>query len=197
MGLAQRLTEGLRTVIRFCRHYARDIAIALALAVLAAVIVEQYERWSRLQAMQNNRKAVATLEGFDRSGREVGQGTGVFVKSNGVMVTAYHVVKGAADVQAHLASGAIYLLKSVLEADEKADVAVLQFRATDTPSVKGLGDSDKLQIGDEVYAIGTSAGLEGTVSTGDISNPNFIQFFRCPLAQVEGRRKNCCVLDPR
>jgi tetratricopeptide (TPR) repeat protein len=74
-------------------------------------------------------------------------------------------------------------LKSILVADEKADIAILQFDATETPSVVGLGDSDRLQVGEEVYAIGTPAGLEGTVSTGNISNParringrSFIQF---------------------
>jgi S1-C subfamily serine protease len=133
--------------------------------------------------MLNNRKAVATLTALDASGRAIGQGTGFFITNNGVLVTAYHVVKGAATIRAHLPSGAYYVLKDIRAADEKADVAVLQFDATDTPSVSALGDSDRLRVGDEVYAIGAPAGLEGTVSTGSISNPvqqigdrSYIQF---------------------
>ncbi len=169
--------------MHFVRHYTKEIAIALVLAVVAAVAVDRYYKWERTETMKNNRKAVATLTTFDESGQAVGQGTGFFITHNGVLVTAYHVLKGAATIHAHLPSGAYYVFKGIRAADEKDDIAVLQFDATDTPSVKALGDSDKLRIGDEVYAIGTPSGLEGTVSTGSISNPvqeigdqSYIQF---------------------
>ena len=172
---------GLRASIRIVRHYTREIAIALVLAVVAAVVVDRYYKWVRTETMQNNRKAVATLTTFDASGRAVEQGTGFFITNSGVLVTAYHVLKGAATIRAHLPSGAYYDFKGIRAADEKADITVLQFDATDTPSVRALGDSDKLRVGDEVYAIGTPSGLEGTVST--ISNPvrkiggrSYIQF---------------------
>ncbi len=74
-------------------------------------------------------------------------------------------------------------LGDFLDIDESADIAVLQFDASDTPSVKGLGDSDALYVGEQVYEIGTPVGLAGTVSVGSISNPlqklngkHFIQF---------------------
>ena len=170
-------------IIRIARHYARDIVIALVLAVIAAVLIDRYEKWTRLQAILNNRRAVAMLIARDQSGRVVAQGTGFFINRKGILATAYHVVKGAVGVQAHLSSGAFYNLKSFRAADEEADIAILQFDATETPSVSGLGNSDKLQVGEEVYAIGTPVGLRGTVSTGNISNPaqqitgrSFIQF---------------------
>lgn len=174
---------GLRAAIRVAHRYTREIAIALVLAVVAAIVIDRYYKWVRTETMLSNRKAVATLIALDASGRATGQGTGFFITTNGVLVTAYHVLKGAATVRAHLPSGAYYVLKDVRAADEKADIAVLQFDATDTPSVRALGDSDKLRVGDEVYAIGTPSGLEGTVSTGSISNPvqeiggqSYIQF---------------------
>jgi len=156
----------LRAIIRVARHYTKEIAIAFVLAVVAAIAIDRYYKWERSETMRNNRKAVATLTTYDASGHAVEQGTGFFVTNNGVLVTAYHVLKGAATIRAHLPSGAYYVFKGIRAADEKADIAVLQFDATDTPSVKALGDSDKLRVGDEVYAIGTPAGLEGTVSTG-------------------------------
>ena len=145
--------------------------------------------------MENNRKAVATLTTFDANNDAVGQGTGFFITHNGVLVTAYHVLKGAATIHAHLPSGAYYVFKGIRAADEKDDIAGLRFDATDTPSVKALGDSDKLRVGDEVYATGTPSGLEGTVSTGSISNPvqevgdqSYIQFTApiSPEAAAEG-----------
>jgi len=174
---------GLRASIRVARHHTKEIAIALVLAVVAAIAIDRYYKWERSEMMQNNRKAVATLTTFDESGSAVEQGTGFFITNNGVLVTAYHVLKGAATIRAHLPSGAYYAFKEIRAADEKADIAVLQFDATDTPSVRALGDSDNLRVGDEVYAIGTPSGLEGTVSTGTISNPvqevaerSYIQF---------------------
>ena len=99
------------------------------------------------------------------------------------MVTNYHVIRKAADVIAHLPSGAFYKLKGIRDTDELADIAILQFDASDTPAVKALGDSDELKIGDEVYAIGAPVGLEGTLAAGNVSNPfqsidgkRFIQF---------------------
>jgi hypothetical protein len=59
----------------------------------------------------------------------------------------YHVIKGAADVIAHLPSGAFYKLNGIRDTNARADIAILQFDASDTPAVKGLGDSDELKIG--------------------------------------------------
>jgi S1-C subfamily serine protease len=175
--------ESLRAGIRVARHYTKEITIALVLAVVAAIAIDRYYKRVRTETMENNRKAVATLTTFDANGHAIGQGTGFFITNNGVLVTAFHVLKGAATIHAHLPSGAYYVFKGIRAADEKDDIAVLQFDAADTPSVRALGDSDKLRIGDQVYAIGTPSGLEGTVSTGSISNPvqeigdqSYIQF---------------------
>ena len=83
----------------------------------------------------------------------------MFVTPAGILVTNYHVIKGAANILARLPSGAFYVVKAFLPADEKADIAILKFDATESPSVKGLGDSDRLRVGDAVYAIGAPVGL--------------------------------------
>lgn len=165
------------------RHYLKEIMIALALAVLAAIAIDRYQHYIREQTQRTNLKAVATLVALDSKGDTIGQGSGFFIKTTGVLVTNYHVVKGAADVIAHLPSGAFYKLKGFQYTDERTDIAILQFDASDTPAVKGLGDSDELQIGDEIYTIGAPVGLEGTLAAGNISNPlqridgeRFIQF---------------------
>lgn len=160
----------------FIRHYSKEIGIALALAIVAAIIIDpvwaKHERRLKEHAIQNDLKAVATLDVLDDRNKPLGQGSGLFVTSNGVLVTNFHVIKGAGDVIAHLPSGAYYRLKSLLATDEKADIAVLQFDASETPSIKGFGDSDSIKIGDEVYAIGTPNGLEATYSEGTVSNPS-------------------------
>ena len=172
---------------RFIRHYSKEIVIALALAIVAAVIIDplwaKHEKRLKQQAIENDLKAVATLEVLDSRNKLVGQGSGFFITPSGLLVTNLHVIKGAGDVFAHLPSGAFYKLRGVRGTDEKADVAVLQFDARETPSIKGFGDSDLIKIGDEVYALGTPNGLEATYSAGTVSNPSrqvdgqtFIQF---------------------
>lgn len=168
---------------RFIRDYVKEIVIALALAIVAAIIIERFDRQLKQQAIQDDLKAVATLEVFDNRNKPLGQGSGFFITPGGVLVTNFHVIKGAARATAHLPSGAYYLFRSLRAYDEKADIAVLQFDARETPSIKGFGDSDSIKTGDEVYALGTPNGLEETYSAGTISNPSrqvdgetFIQF---------------------
>jgi len=178
-----RLLQSLHTARRVFGHYLKEIVVALVLAIVAAVLIERYEKNLQTEILEQNLKAVACLEISDKQQRVVGLGSGVFVTPTGKLVTNYHVIKGAADIVARLPSGAFYVLKGFWDADEKTDIAVLQFDATETPSVKGLGDSDGLRVGDAVYAIGNPVSLCGTVSPGNVSNPSrlldgqrFIQF---------------------
>jgi S1-C subfamily serine protease len=179
----RRIIGGLRPIVLFARRWLREIAVALVLAVVAAVVIDAYRNKIRSETLQNNLKAVATLAVYDSQDKVIGQGTGFFITPTGLLVTAYHVIKGGANVIAHMHSGAFYTLRGIRQANDKADIAILQFDARETPSVKALGDSDALRVGDQVYAIGTPASLEGTVSTGNISNlsqeiggHDFIQF---------------------
>jgi len=161
------------------RKFSKELAIALALAVVAAIAIEWWNTWSEQRAIQNDLKAVATIEALDSSGKIVGQGSGFFINSTGLLVTNDHVIRGASDVIAKLPSGAYYELQSLKHEDQSADIAILQFDARDTPSVIGFGNSDSLYAGEKVYAIGTPVGQESTVSEGNISNPNqkgFVQF---------------------
>jgi S1-C subfamily serine protease len=179
LRVLNKIAPTLGGVLHFIRHYLKEIAVALVLAIVGAVAIDRYQHYVRTQTALTNLKAVATLVALDTKGRSIGQGSGFFIKSHGMLVTNYHVIKGATDMIAHMPSGAFYKLKGILDIDERADIAILQFDASDTPSVKKLGDSDELQIGEEVYAIGAPVGLEGTLSTGNISSP---------LQQVDGKR---------
>jgi S1-C subfamily serine protease len=178
-----RLAQGVHTAIRVFRHYLKEILVALVLAIVAAILIEHYKEKLRTETLEQNLKAVAKLQVLDKQQKVIGQGSGFFVSPAGILVTNYHVIKGAANVIARLPSGAIYLFKGFRDTDEKADIAILQFDATETPSAKRLGDSDRLRVGDTVYAIAAPLGLRGTVSAGNISNPSqeiggkrFIQF---------------------
>ena len=101
--------------------------------------------------------------------RQVGGGTGFFVSSDGLIVTNKHVVADEeADYSVLLNNGKKYDAK-VLSRDSINDLAIVKIDGADFPTIP-LGDSDALQLGQTVIAIGNALGeFRNTVSTGVVS----------------------------
>ncbi|GHF47752.1 putative serine protease PepD [Amycolatopsis bartoniae] len=99
-------------------------------------------------------------------------GSGVILSADGKILTNAHVVSGAVgDVTITLSDGRKYQA-SVLGSDTTADIAVLQARGASGLTAATLGDSSKLQVGQEVVAIGSPGGLQNTVTSGIVSALN-------------------------
>ena len=94
-------------------------------------------------------------------------GSGVIVAADGVIVTNNHVVDEADRIEVTLADGRRFVA-SLVGADEKRDLAVLRIEATGLP-VASWGDSDSLEVGEMVWAIGNPYGLDRTLTYGIIS----------------------------
>ncbi len=96
-------------------------------------------------------------------------GSGVIVRPDGIIVTNHHVIKGAQEVTVALADRREFDAEIVL-ADERSDVAVLRIETNgeDLP-VLDLTDSDDLEVGDVVLAIGNPFGVGQTVTSGIVS----------------------------
>jgi putative serine protease PepD len=107
-------------------------------------------------------------------GNNGGSGSGFFLDSNGHILTNNHVISLAATagatIQVKLANGKNYDAELVGR-DVSYDLAVIKIAVTDAPALQ-LGDSDKIQVGDGVIAIGSPLGLTGTVTSGIISAKN-------------------------
>ena len=114
-------------------------------------------------------RAVFLIVVSDASGREIGQGSGVVVSNDGKVITNYHVIDGASSAVIKFPNGAFFLIEGVLAADVQKDIAVLKASGSDFPTV-AMGDSDKVQVGEEVVSIGSPLSLEATVSNGIISS---------------------------
>lgn len=112
--------------------------------------------------------AVVLIEVFDESGEKLGTGSGFVADSNGAIVTNYHVIRGGYTGKVHFQDGATSPINGVSAYDPDRDVAVI--RVSDV-SVKPLplGDSEQLQIGNKVVAIGSPMGLQNTISDGLVS----------------------------
>jgi serine protease Do len=97
-----------------------------------------------------------------------GVGSGFIVDAKGYILTNQHVIEDATRIKVRLQSGE-ELIGTVVGQDEETDVAVVKVDAhRDLPTVK-LGDSDDVQVGDWVLAVGSPFGLDQTVTAGIIS----------------------------
>jgi serine protease Do len=95
-------------------------------------------------------------------------GSGVIVSSDGYILTANHVVAGAEEIRVVLASGGQEYKAKVIGADQPTDVAVLKISGKELPTVT-IADSDRLEVGDVVMAIGNPFGVGQTVTMGIVS----------------------------
>ena len=109
-----------------------------------------------------------------KTGSSGGTGSGFFLDSSGHILTNNHVISLAAtsgaSIKVKLANGKDYDAKLVGR-DVSYDLAVIKIAVTDAPALQ-LGDSDEVQVGDGVIAIGSPLGLTGTVTSGIISAKN-------------------------
>ena len=103
------------------------------------------------------------------SSRERGQGSGIVIDAQGLVLTNAHVVDGADRVEVTLADGRD-LEASVLGADPVTDLAVLRLAESSGLKAAPLGDSEALEVGDWAIALGTPYGLERTVTLGIVSS---------------------------
>lgn len=100
--------------------------------------------------------------------RQQSAGSGVIVyAADGIVMTNYHVIKGADEVQVSLVDGRNYRAE-VRGVDPDLDIAILQIDADDITDIP-LADSGGLEVGDFVVAVGNPFGLGQTVTTGIVS----------------------------
>ena len=113
------------------------------------------------------RTAAPTVVSVSRRG---GSGSGVIVRADGIIITNAHVVGSARTVEVRTADGRTFT-GNVLGTDDQVDTAVVRINATNLPAAP-LADSDRLDVGQTVVAIGNPLGLERTVTRGVVSAVN-------------------------
>ncbi|AGF76004.1 DegQ family serine endoprotease [Bartonella vinsonii] len=101
--------------------------------------------------------------------RQSSLGSGVIVDAHGLIVTNYHVIKDADEIKVALSDGREFESKVKLR-DEETDIAVLEIDAKGAQfPILSLGDSDAVEVGDLVLAIGNPFGVGQTVTSGIVS----------------------------
>jgi len=103
----------------------------------------------------------------ERQSKEEGLGSGVIVSPDGYILTNNHVVEGADELNVLLPDER-ELKAKVIGTDPKTDIAVIKIEAENLPVIT-LADSDKLRVGDVVFAVGNPLGIGQTVTMGIVS----------------------------
>ncbi|MDR2175987.1 MAG: Do family serine endopeptidase [Synergistaceae bacterium] len=108
---------------------------------------------------------------FSRSVPMKGRGSGFIVSKDGQILTNNHVVDGADKITVTLSNGKTYSAE-VMGKDPTFDLAVIKIKPEETLTVLELSDSDAVEVGEWVVAIGNPFGFEHTVTVGVISAKN-------------------------
>ncbi|MEX3008879.1 DegQ family serine endoprotease [Hoeflea sp. TYP-13] len=103
-----------------------------------------------------------------RSQRQTSLGSGVIVDPSGIIVTNNHVIDGADEIKVAFANGQEYTSRLLLK-DERVDLAILKIDGDEPFAAMEYSDSDRLEVGDILLAIGNPFGVGQTVTSGIVS----------------------------
>ena len=139
--------------------------------IYTAKTVRENPRLSQLFEDPFFRQFFGDTYGYDRvprERREQSLGSGVIVSEDGYILTSYHVVGGADEIKVALGDERIILDARIVGTDPDTDVAVIKVDGQNLPAI-AVTDSDKLEVGDIVLAIGDPFGVGQTVTMGIVS----------------------------
>lgn len=112
--------------------------------------------------------SVVMLQVFDQSGVMTKTGSGFVAGPDGTVITNYHMIRGAFSEKAVFQDGTIAAVLGVLGYSSTEDLAAIRLSATPAGPLE-LGDSDSVEVGNRVVAIGSPHGLQNTISDGLVS----------------------------
>jgi S1-C subfamily serine protease len=112
--------------------------------------------------------SVVVVENINEDGEKSGQGSGYVFSGDGIVITNYHVIRGAKSLNVRTQGQEPYRVDSVLAYEIDHDIAALQLMGGSIPAL--LTETiEEPKVGDKVVAIGAPLGLESTVSEGIVS----------------------------
>ncbi len=124
------------------------------------------------QLFKQSAPAVVLITQLNAAGKWTSLGSGFVVSSTGVIVTNHHVIApdaGAVKLTINLPRGDVYTDVRIIYAEARRDFAVLSIKAAGLPTIR-IGNSDTVEVGDQVVAIGNPQGLELTFTSGIVGS---------------------------
>ncbi len=139
----------------------KDFAVAGVLLIAILFLADSAMALDVPRLVKDHQDAVVLVTGLDKQNKAKQTGSGFFIDSNGLLVTNYHVIDGADGLVITLANGAFFVVQDVVAADREKDLVVLRVLGQNLP-VLSLADSDRVQVGEDVVALGSPQGFQNT-----------------------------------
>src|SRR5271168_1313823 len=150
----------------------RYLCASLALLALAHSVASQAPplptELSSEEVIARVTPSVAVVLTGAGAGRLSGVASAVIVRSDGLLLTAYHVIKDAREVQVRLKTGEIYDRVELVAVDERRDVAAIRIPAANLPAL-AIAPLDEARLGEPVSVVSNPSGLTWSASTGVLS----------------------------
>src|SRR5205085_9435836 len=128
---------------------------------------------NNIPAVVNITSRAVTFDFFYGLVPQEGQGSGFVIDKDGHILTNYHVIADARQLEVTMHNRKKYRA-TVVGTDRSHDLAIIQIKAPELTAMT-LGDSRNLQVGQKVYAIGNPFGLAGTLTSGIVSSIRSVQ----------------------
>lgn len=152
--------------------YARGTNAAGIQSDVASLDVNNIHRLlSKVEIGKQNSLTVKVVY-YDVNGVELGSGSGFFISPDGKVVTNFHVIDMKTVVKVITTDNKTYNVSGVVAYNAKEDIAILKLETEDTFDKVYLGNSNELDLGEDVVAIGYPLGLPVSVAGGNISSIN-------------------------
>ena len=164
-SFSENATKERRPIILAIMKARVFLALAFAVLPLAA---QQATSPSANDIFERTKAATVIVLAGEGAGRLQSISTGALISKDGVILTAYHAVKGAAEVQVRMANGEVFDRVELLGFDERRDVAALKISAGGLPSLVPRTNA-ALAPGDSVYAVTNANGLAWSATEGILS----------------------------
>jgi serine protease Do len=150
------------------RHLAARLSFAVVLVASPVGAQSVPPRKDIPSIAKASNGAIVSIVMSDKNGKAIAQGTGFLVSGDGAIVTNYHVIGKGSSAVVKLPDGAFFSVDGVLATNKERDLAVIKAHGKNF-RVLSLGNSDRVEVGQEVIAIGNPLSLDSTVSNGIVS----------------------------
>lgn len=142
----------------------KRMIILFLLLFFPLLVYTQTEEASRI--LEENKKGVISLNAYGENKEEIARGTGFSIKENMLLVTTYHLISNAHSVQGSNFKRKKIKVEGIIAVDKTLNIAVLKIKGK-APALF-LGNSDELEMGKRIFALGCNESQEITVSEGTI-----------------------------
>lgn len=149
----------------------KKILIIISLLVTLPALAFDREEHSIISLYKKINPAIVCIDAQIRSGSSCG--TGCIIDKTGVILTSAHVIEDGKNIIITLFDGKSYEAKVIKKFGEKQDIILLKINANKNLKTVKLGDSEKIEVGQKVLAIGNPFGFSGTLTRGIISRIDY------------------------